>query len=140
MDKAHINTARNLGKQHYFSFVVAGTCGFIVDAGVVTLLSKFWGVGLVLAKVVSFLLAVTVTWLINRRYTFKPKDDQSLVHEWIHYFLANSIGAIINNGLYIALIFSVALTKTCPALAVAVGSLGGMVFNYIASRWWVFKQ
>ncbi|MDE1892694.1 MAG: GtrA family protein [Betaproteobacteria bacterium] len=140
MDKTLINKPHKLNKQHYFSFIVAGTCGFIVDAGVVTILSKFWGMGLVLAKVFSFLLAVTVTWIINRRYTFKYQYNKSLVNEWVHYFLANSVGAIINNSLYIIMIMSVTTTKIYPALAVAIGSLGGMFFNYIASRWWVFKQ
>ncbi|MDE1892628.1 MAG: GtrA family protein [Betaproteobacteria bacterium] len=125
---------------HYLYFIFAGSCGFIVDAGVVTILKTIWQFDLVIAKAISFLLAVTVTWWINRTHTFKVSKDKNLVKEWIHYFSANSIGAIINNSLYVGLIFTVPITKEYPALAVAVGSLGGMVFNYLASKKWVFKQ
>ncbi|HQT81742.1 MAG: hypothetical protein B7Z60_09715 [Ferrovum sp. 37-45-19] len=130
---------QQLANRHYLFFILAGSCGFVVDAGVVTVLHKWCGAGLISAKVISFFLAVTVTWWINRTYTFRKTLEKNLFLEWIHYFSANIIGAIINNGLYVFLVILFAFPKEYPVVAVAAGSLGGMVFNYFASKTWVFK-
>jgi putative flippase GtrA len=62
------------------------------------------------------------------------------VREWMHYVAANSVGAIVNNGVYAILVLSVALFSKEPVLAVAVGSLAGLLFNFTASRALVFRS
>jgi putative flippase GtrA len=50
------------------------------------------------------------------------------------------LGWAANNGCYLWMVFSVPLAYQHPAIAVAVGSLAGMVLNFSASRLIVFKQ
>jgi len=81
----------------YFS--IAGVAGFLVDAGIVWLFTMA-GADPFTAQMVAFTLAVTVTWLLNRRFTFAHHASPNWVREWMHYVAANSVGAIVNNGVY----------------------------------------
>ena len=52
------------------AFFVVGTIGFIVDAGVLAVLVHGYGQGNYSSRMVSFAVAVTVTWLLNRTFSF----------------------------------------------------------------------
>lgn len=119
-------------------FSLAGAAGFLVDAGIVWVFTKA-GAGPLTAQAVAFTVAVTVTWLLNRRFTFAHQASPHWLREWLHYVAANSIGAVVNNGVYVLLVLSMALFSREPVLAVAAGSLAGLVFNFTASRAWVFR-
>jgi len=119
-------------------FSLAGVAGFLVDAGVVWVLTRA-GVGPIMAQAVAFTMAVTVTWLLNRRFTFAHHASPNWLREWLHYVVANSVGAVANNGVYALLVVTVALFSKEPVLAVAAGSVAGLIFNFTASRTLVFR-
>lgn len=121
-------------------FALAGTAGFVVDAGTVELLHRWADFGLVSAKAVGFALAVTLTWALNRRYAFARGAAPHLLGEWVRYVGTNGVGAVVNNGVYLVAVFSEEAMAAHPALAVALGSLAGMAFNYVAARRWVFYR
>lgn len=118
-------------------FGLVGIVGYVVNAGLVE--SLVLSVGPIRAQMLAFPAAVSVTWWLNRRYTFGA-SHHSLHHEWLRYVLANLLGWCANNGAYLWMIFSVPLAYRHPALAVAVGSLAGMVLNFSASRLIVFNK
>lgn len=119
-------------------FGIVGVLGFITDAGFFFLL-KIW-VNIYTAKLFSFMVAVIVTWLINRFFTFKYVDKNKKIHvEFLLYLLVSILGGGIN---YMAFYFSVNFSSTIlkfPIIGVAFGSLCGMVFNYTSTRLFVFK-
>jgi putative flippase GtrA len=120
-----------------FRFAMAGVVGFGVNAGIVEVLAHPLGPGW--AQLVAFPLAASVTWWLNRRYTFGA--SQSLWHlEWMKYMTSNVLGWVANNGAYFLMILFNPFAYHHPALAVAVGSLAGMVFNFKFSRRFVFGQ
>ncbi len=119
-------------------FSLAGVVGFLVDAGIVWVFTRA-GVDPLTAQAVAFTVAVTVTWLLNRKFTFAHHASPNWLREWLHYVAANSIGAVINNGVYALLVLTVALFSKEPVLAVASGSLAGLIFNFSASRTLVFR-
>ena len=119
-------------------FSLAGAAGFLVDAGIVWVFTRA-GADPLTAQAVAFTVAVTVTWLLNRRFTFAYHASPNWLREWLHYVAANSIGAVVNNGVYVLLVLSMALFSREPVLAVAAGSLAGLVFNFTASRALVFR-
>ncbi len=122
------------------SFALAGCAGFVVDAATVVLLRRWEGWDLVSAKALGFSLAVTVTWALNRRFTFAQRAGPNLLREWLHYVWANGLGGVVNNGVYLVAVFASGGLAQQPALAVALGSVAGMSFNYAVSRWWVFRH
>ncbi len=130
---------RNKQLHQLLRFGISGVAGFLVDAGIVALSTQVFLVGPVLSQVISFSVAVTVTWLINRHWTFAEHASDEWLREFGRYIAANSIGAVVNNSVYAILVLTAVTFSKDPVLAVAAGSVAGMVFNYSSSNFLVFK-
>lgn len=125
-------------RRQFFRFAVVGTIGFVIDAGVLlyvlSLDFDFYS-----ARAISFLCAVTCTWLLNRVFTFCDRNED-LVGQWARFASVNLVGGLINYGTYAVLVWQLALVQVWPVLGVAAGSISGMFFNFALSRWYVFEH
>ncbi len=121
-------------------FGIGGVIGFAIDAGIVQWLVVGLGWNPYAARLLSFLVAATATWLFNRRFTFHGERHYGLFGEWARWMLAMSGGFAINYAAYSLCIFHSAFMRTTPALAVAVGSLAGFAVNFASSRWWIYRR
>ena len=127
-----------------FWFIVAGTVGFIIDAGVLEFAVRYTNAGLFTGRIISFSIAVIVTWQLNRLWTFKQQaiaiiGIKKALSEFFKYLLSSSLSIAINFGIYTFLIFSFTVYREVPSLAVAFGSLGAMFVTFSMSKYWVFK-
>ena len=122
----------------FLVFGIVGTSGFLVDAAIVFVLTHV-GMGALPAQAMAFAVAVTITWLGNRFWTFRDRAGRlSLSREWARYVSANTVGWLVNNGVYTLLVLLVPFVAREPVWAVAAGSLAGLAFNYNAARRVVF--
>ena len=118
-------------------FLLVGTVGFIVDATVLALAVHVGEMSRIWARLPSFLVAVTVTWWLHRRFTFeRARNSAPSVREWLRFVLANGFGNGVNLCTYWVLIgfFNWAYV---PALATASIIAAGI--NYGMSARWVFS-
>ena len=122
----------------FMAFCVAGTLGFIADVAVLWLLLDH--LGLYLGRVMSFMVAVTVTWIVNRHLAFHDRRAAAWSREWVCYVAANSSGAVLNYGTYVLMVSTLPLAASYPYLGVAAGSIVGLVFNFTASNFLVFQR
>lgn len=124
----------------FLRFAVVGTVGFLVDAAVLTLAVAGAGLGPYVARLVSFAAAATVTWYLNRRFTFAAhREGTGAMRQWTRFLAVNALGACINFGVYAALIHTVSLARQHLLLAVAAGSIAGLASNFTMSRAFVFR-
>jgi putative flippase GtrA len=123
--------------RQFFRFFLVGTAGFVVNAGIVEVLAH--STSPVIAQMLAFPVAVTVTWWLNRRYTFGA-SRHAIHHEWLRYVFGNLFGWIANNGVYFLLVLHSAMAYRHPSIAVAAGSIAGMFLNFSMSRWLVFQR
>lgn len=121
-------------------FAVGGVIGFVIDAAIVQVLVKWSGWNPYATRLLSFLVAATGTWLFNRTYTFSADRRYGLLGEWARYLLAMSGGFAVNYGTYSFLVFHHPAIREQPVIAVAAGSLAGMVVNFVSSRFWIFRK
>lgn len=124
----------------FVRFSLVGVIGFVVDVGVLYLVMQLAGLDPYLGRAVSFLAAASVTWLLNRVYTFRDRSAGPPTGQWARFVLANAVGGGINYGVYAVLLVSSDLFFQAPVLAVAVGSLSGLAFNFTVSRKFVFQE
>ncbi len=120
------------------AFVVVGSIGFLVDAGGLAILFHLLDWGHYTSRAVSFGLAVTVTWILNRTWTFAHRATSRPGREYVAYVSVASLGAAINFAIYAACIAASTVMALHPVLALGCGSLGAMVFNFFASRRFAF--
>ena len=121
-------------------FGISGVAGFLVDAGIVAICTRTFGMEPIPSQAAAFSVAVTVTWLINRYWTFAENASDRWVHEFLRYIAANSLGAAVNNVVFSFLILTTVLFRNNPILAVSIGSLAGMVFNFLSSKNLIFTK
>ncbi|MCP3728241.1 GtrA family protein [Paraburkholderia sp. CNPSo 3272] len=120
-------------------FALVGAIGFVADAGTLWV-ALHLGSGYFAGRAASFLVAVWVTWQLNRRFTFDARRSGSAWHEWWRYLAAMSAGGCFNYAAYCAVILTLPHTAYVPFLGVAAGSLAGLAVNFASARWWVFRH
>jgi putative flippase GtrA len=125
-------------QQRIVRYLMVGAVGFVVDAGLLALQVHLFGVNPYVARGPSFLVAATVTWLLNRVHTFKGLERYSTGNEYRRYIMIQMAGALINLGVYVMAIASFAICARYPELGVAMGAVVGPVANYILARLFVF--
>jgi putative flippase GtrA len=127
--------------QKLVRFGLVGLLGFVVDAGVLHLLVSLGGLTLLPARACSFLCAATTTWAANRVFTFTavPRLGRALLAEWAAYFAASLGGGCVNYVVFAAAIHLSRALHDFPTVAVAIGTLAGMVFNFLMYSRYVFR-
>lgn len=121
------------------TFAVVGSIGFAVDAGTLALLFHALGWGHYPARAASFLLAVSVTWHLNRTWTFAHRTSGNRRREYAVYFLVQTLGAGLNVGVYATCLALSDTMRVWPVLALALGSIAAMAFNFAATRHLAFS-
>lgn len=116
-------------------FVIAGTSGFLTDAGSLHLMITYTPLGPYLARILSIALAMFVTWQINRNATF-GRSGRSATDEGVRYAFVGIVGALLNYAVYASLIFL--LPGLQPVAAVVAASLAAMAFSYFGYSRFVF--
>lgn len=118
-------------------FVIVGSIGFIVDAGLTQGLSYLL-LHPIAARIPAIGIAVFVTFLLNRKYTFQA-ENTSFIRGLCDYVAANIISQGFNFGLYSLLVMQFAVFAFYPFAAVMIGSLAAMGVSFALSKYWVFR-
>lgn len=120
-------------------FVLVGAIGFLIDAGILTALMKSLDFGHYSARAISFTIAVTATWYMNRRWVFERIAVRMSGREYTSYLSVQVIGALINLSVFAAVIEFVPGLATMPVIPLAVGAAVALMFNFGASSRFVFS-
>lgn len=123
----------------FIRFGLVGCAGFCVDAGVLYLALYGLGLNYYSGRVISYGLAATCTWYLNRRFTFGDSRNDARLREWARFVTLNLAGGALNYAIYAAYVRTHADGVGAPAIGVALGSIGGMCVNFSLSKWLVFN-
>lgn len=130
-----------LKKISILRFAVIGALGMPVDWAVLQLMVHL-GTGPYLGRVISWFCAATFTWTGNRYFTFATTRARGLAgagKEWLRFLAANAVGGLVNIGLYSVLVRFAPPPFNDLTVALVLGVLLGLVFNFTLSRKLVFK-
>ena len=120
-------------------FCMVGTIGFVVDVSILYAVVNLFDSGPYFGRVVSYIFAATITWKLNRSFTFLSTRSNALHLEWARYLLSNIVGATINYGVYVLCLIYFNLTIDYLIIGVAAGSIAGLAVNFTISKLWIFK-
>lgn len=122
-------------------FTIVGAVGFFVDGlTLLWLLEINWA--LFPARMASFACAVSVTWYLNRIWTFNQSRvvTSTVVQQYGYYLTVQVIGAGINIGTFFVVIYWFPITGSQPLIPLALGSLVAMGFNYVLAKKVVYSN
>ncbi len=122
------------------NFAIIGGIGFIVDGGILTMLNSIFGFELLASRLASFSVAVTITWGLNRHRTFAERRDRRAAREWGRYAIVNSIGALLNIGIFFWLLHRYSALSEMPLVPLAIAASIALIFNFFASKHIAFRH
>lgn len=127
--------------RHWAGFVVSGGIAFLVDASVLALLTRGFGLNPFLARFVAIWCAMVVAWQSHRRLTFSIGHGSSF-KEFVSYAAVAWTSAATNYAIYSALLLVGRRMGHAvePLLALVVASAFSMIVSYLGMRFGVFRS
>jgi putative flippase GtrA len=120
----------------FLRFGTVGLIGLAFAAAIVYALRA--PLGLYWAGIFGFGMTATITWGLNRLWTFRGHNRGPVHRQWALYLLVNLVGFSLNWSTYAALVTFVRLCAAQPVFAVAAGSMAGALANFLLARAMVF--
>lgn len=80
----------------FMKFGVVGFIAFLIDYGLLMLLSQAFGWDPVPAAAVSFIVSLVFNYLASMRYVFTRKENMSRAREFVIFCVLSAIGLLIN--------------------------------------------
>ncbi|MEK9970825.1 MAG: GtrA family protein [Ferrovibrio sp.] len=114
-------------------FLVVGSIGFAVDGSILFVLNTFAGWSPLAARAVGFPVAVSVTWWLNRIWTFRDGPAQPMRKQYALYLAIQLAGLAINFAVFAAIVQAPPF-ESWPILALAIASIIAMFVTYTLSR------
>lgn len=118
-------------------FGLSGFIGFCVDGGLMQTIVISSDVSPLLARGISFPLAMSATWWLNRNWTFETGRCRKRSSQYVRYIAVQLVGFVVNYSCFAWLVMRTWLAAQ-PLLALAIASLLAMLVTYLSSRVFVF--
>ncbi|MEV7803962.1 GtrA family protein [Microbispora sp. NPDC088329] len=120
-------------------FGTIGAIAFVIDYGGANLLTFGVGLGPIISKVISTVVAATFAYAGNRFWTYRHRQQSGLAREYVLFFLLNGIGLLPS---LIAIGFRTYTLGLHDTLSYNVAQLVGLVIGTLFRLWsykkWVF--
>lgn len=128
-------------------FAGVGVSISLIDVGLLYFLMAA-GVNAYLARIPSFLAAMTVGYILNRYFTFHHLETgRALWHSLLRHYSVHSLGGVINYSVFTATLIlgqgmgaEIAASNTLPFVGVWIGGVFGLCFNFFFSKKLVFDN
>ena len=124
---------------YFAQFAAVGFSGTFVNLAVLTV-ALWLGASIHVAVAAAILVALVSNFVLNRQFTFSYARAGSWWRQFAGFSAASSLGAIAN---YATTLLTLALwpaLNRVPQVASLIGIAAGLVFNYFATRYFVFKK
>ncbi|WP_431964493.1 GtrA family protein [Nocardia sp. bgisy134] len=144
---------REMAYRHHelIKFAIVGATTFVIDSGIFYALK--WTVLTekpVTAKIISGVIAVIASYILNREWSFKNRGGRERHHEALLFFVVSGVGVVLSNiPLWISsYVFdlrqpNVSFTVENVAdfvSAFVIGNFLQMAFRFWSMRRWVFPD
>ena len=84
--------------EQFLKFGVVGAIAFVIDYGILMLLSQVVGWDPVPSSAISFTVSVVFNYLASMRYVFTRREDLSREREFVIFVILSIIGLGINSA------------------------------------------
>ena len=123
--------------EQILKFGVVGALAFLVDYGVLMLLSQVFGVDPVLAAGISFCISVIFNYLASMRYVFTHRDDMSKTREFVLFIVLSIVGLIINEIIMWLGTRAFGSSGLAVTVVKVVATAVVMVWNFVSRKLWL---
>ncbi|MCH8476158.1 MAG: GtrA family protein [Opitutales bacterium] len=125
--------------RRFLLFAFAGLAGFVIEIVIITIGHELLDLGPRWPRVLSFPLAFTATWWLNRRFTMKILTPPNM-GEYFRYGASSSFAATVNLAVYLMLISTHPFFSNNPIIPLVIATLSALAINYTLMIVFVFRR
>lgn len=129
------NTKKLFSQITKFGFV--GGTAFVIDAGLLFLLTEFCGIHYLISGMISFTASVIYNYILSVKWVFDAKKDANKTQEFIVFIVLSVIGLGINQ-LFMWLF--VDMMHIYYMLSKIIATVIVMVYNFITRKIFLEKK
>lgn len=121
--------------KQFVKFSMVGVVNTSTSVTVYLILTRLVGLGPLVANAFAFMVAVTVSFFLNKNWTFRDQQ-RAYVRQYSRFFLISMIGL----GLSELIIYGLHVRYGIHDLiAFFIAVLTVVFWNFFANRWWTFR-
>lgn len=129
-------TRQPLVLRQFVKFSLVGGINTIIDLGMYVLLTRVADLYFVLAGTISFILAATNSYFLNRAWTFRD-NSRNVPLQFLKFFLAGLTGLGLNTGtLFVLVRYAGIHDVVAKILAIVLV----VAWNFSVNKFWVFTD
>jgi putative flippase GtrA len=118
------------------SFALVGVVNTLIDVNVFAIAYGIFGIPLIPANLMAWLVAVSFSYAANAMTTFGPESGQVLtIRDYVRFVLSGAVGGLVATA---ALVIA---AKFVPVITAKLLSIfAGFVANFALSNFYVFRS
>jgi len=126
---------QNKHAREFVKYSIVGGVGTVIDFGVLLLLVEIFGVAVLVANTISFVLAATNNYVLNNIWKFREKN-KTLRTQYAKFLLVSIVALAINTVL-----MKVFVMLGMWYVSAKILIIGIVVFwNYLGNKLWTFRK
>lgn len=132
-----LNALESVHFRQLIKFSIVGAGNTIIDFSVYFLLTRYAGIPFLLASAISWLLAVTSSFTLNKLWTFRVKGTLGIREQYIKFFLVSVVSLVLSLSILWLLVTEFGIHD----LIAKIATIGIVVFwNFFMNKFWTFKN
>jgi len=124
----------NLLLRQFVTFPGVGLIAAVAHFGVLIALVEGGGIAPVIATLWAFLAGVAVSYVLNRRYTFRSGRPHRAAAP--RFFAVSAVGFVLNGA---GMWFLIEAWGVPYLIAQVIATTIVLIWNFSANRWWTFR-
>lgn len=117
-------------------FGLVGVTNTTIDYTVYFILTRILTVYFFYSNLISMSFAMIFSFFANKNFTFRNKDNYN-ISQFVIFLIIQFIGFIIANSLIYTLVNFVGMYDIYAKI---IGSVGFTIWNFLAQKFWAFKE
>lgn len=124
--------------QQIMKFAVVGATAFLIDYGIMILLTEVFSIHYLISSAISFTVSVIYNYILSLYWVFDVNNDQSKTTNFIIFIVLSVIGLLINQ---LMMWLCVDITNLMPYfIAKIFATAVVMVYNFVSRKLFLEKK
>ena len=123
--------------EQFLKFGVVGVIAFLIDYGVLMLLSQVIGMDPVISASISFVVSGVFNSAASMHYVFTRRDDISRRREFTIFVILSAIGLVINEIIMVIGVNVLGDSALMVTITKLVATAIVMVWNFVSRKKWL---
>lgn len=124
------------GIRQFIKFGIVGISSTVIDWGIYLIVTRIFGIYYLMAKILSFGVAVLNSYIWNRRWTFRSDDPQKL-RQFIKFLTISIVGLVLNSTI---MFIAVDKLKYHDIIGLVLATGIVTIWNFLANKFYTFRS